>query len=85
MLKGVGTVVVVYFDVLGIIDVGNVGMVSGGMGDVFFGIIGVLFGQKLLLYDVVCVGCVVYGVVVDVLVARFGTRGMLVIDFFFML
>lgn len=44
MLKGVGIVVVVYFDVLGIIDVGNVGMVSGGMGDVFFGIIGVLFG-----------------------------------------
>lgn len=36
-------------------------------------------------YDVVCVGCVAYGAVVDVLAARFGTRGMLVIDFFFTL
>lgn len=65
VLKGVGMVVVSESGVMGIIDVGNVGMVSGGMGDVFIGIIVVLLGQYLMLYDVVCVGCVVYGDVVD--------------------
>lgn len=85
VLKGVGMIIVVEYYFLVIIDVGNVGMVSGGMGDVLFGIIGVLFGQKFILYDVVCVGCVVYGVVVDLLVVCYGVCGMLVIDFFIML
>ncbi len=32
---------------MGIIDAGNAGMASGGMGDVLSGIIGALLGQKL--------------------------------------
>ena len=38
-------------DALGIIDAGNAGMASGGMGDVLSGIIGALLGQKLSPYD----------------------------------
>lgn len=43
-------------DALGIIDAGNAGMASGGMGDVLSGIIGALLGQKLSPYDAACTG-----------------------------
>lgn len=46
MLKGAGTVVAAQSHALGIIDAGNAGMASGGMGDVLSGIIGALLGQK---------------------------------------
>ena len=81
VLKGAGTVVA--SDVLqGIIDAGNAGMASGGMGDVLSGIIGALLGQKLPLYDAACAGCVAHGAAADRLAARYGTRGMLATDLF---
>lgn len=46
VLKGAGTVIA-SDEALGIIDAGNAGMASGGMGDVLSGIIGALLGQKL--------------------------------------
>lgn len=46
VLKGAGTVVA-SDEALGIVDAGNAGMASGGMGDVLSGIIGALLGQKL--------------------------------------
>ncbi len=46
VLKGAGTVVAAHPDALGIIDAGNAGMASGGMGDVLSGIIGALLGQN---------------------------------------
>jgi NAD(P)H-hydrate epimerase len=46
VLKGAGTVVA-SDETQGIIDAGNAGMASGGMGDVLSGIIGALLGQKL--------------------------------------
>ncbi|CDL26618.1 NAD(P)HX epimerase / NAD(P)HX dehydratase [Escherichia coli ISC7] len=58
-------------DALGIIDAGNAGMASGGMGDVLSGIIGALLGQKLSPYDAACAGCVAHGAAADVLAARF--------------
>ena len=45
VLKGAGTVVA-SDETQGIIDAGNAGMASGGMGDVLSGIIGALLGQK---------------------------------------
>ena len=45
VLKGAGTVVA-SDEALGIVDAGNAGMASGGMGDVLSGIIGALLGQK---------------------------------------
>ena len=81
VLKGAGTVVA-SDETQGIIDAGNAGMASGGMGDVLSGIIGALLGQKLPLYDAACAGCVAHGVAADKLAARYGTRGMLATDLF---
>ena len=81
VLKGAGTAVA-SDEALGIVDAGNAGMASGGMGDVLSGIIGALLGQKLPLYDAACAGCVAHGVAADKLAARYGTRGMLATDLF---
>ncbi|HBL4689876.1 bifunctional ADP-dependent NAD(P)H-hydrate dehydratase/NAD(P)H-hydrate epimerase [Citrobacter sedlakii] len=82
VLKGAGTVVAAEPNALGIIDAGNAGMASGGMGDVLSGIIAALLGQKLTPYDAACAGCVAHGAAADVLAARFGMRGMLATDLF---
>ncbi|POT57029.1 bifunctional ADP-dependent NAD(P)H-hydrate dehydratase/NAD(P)H-hydrate epimerase [Citrobacter amalonaticus] len=82
VLKGAGTVVAAEPHGLGIVDAGNAGMASGGMGDVLSGIIGALLGQKFTPYDAACAGCVAHGAAADVLAARFGTRGMLATDLF---
>jgi len=81
VLKGAGTVIG-SDDAQGIVDAGNAGMASGGMGDVLSGIIGALLGQKLPLYDAACAGCVAHGAAADSLAARYGTRGMLATDLF---
>ena len=81
VLKGAGTVIA-SDDATGIIDAGNAGMESGGMGHLLSGIIGALRGQKLPLYDAACAGCVAHGAAADRLAARYGTRGMLATDLF---
>lgn len=80
VLKGAGTVVASQDRECGLIDVGNAGMGSGGMGDVLSGIIGALLAQKLNPYDAACAGCVAHGAAADVLANQFGTRGMLATD-----
>lgn len=82
VLKGAGTVVASHDGEYGLIDVGNAGMGSGGMGDVLSGIIGALLAQKLNPYDAACAGCVAHGSAADVLADKFGTRGMLAGDLF---
>lgn len=82
VLKGAGTVVAAEPDALGIVDAGNAGMASGGMGDVLSGIIGALLGQKLNPYDAACAGCVAHGAAADALVVHTGMRGMLATDLF---
>lgn len=82
VLKGAGTVVVSQDRQCGLIDVGNAGMGSGGMGDVLSGIIGALLAQKLTPYDAACAGCVAHGAAADRLAANYGTRGMLAGDLF---
>jgi NAD(P)H-hydrate epimerase len=72
VLKGAGTVVAGADGKVSIIDAGNAGMASGGMGDVLSGIIGAMLGQKLELYDAACAGCLAHGVAADVLAARQG-------------
>lgn len=82
VLKGAGTIVANESGEMGIIDVGNAGMASGGMGDVLTGIIAALLGQRLTPYDAACAGCVAHGEAADRLAARNGTRGMLATDLF---
>lgn len=79
VLKGAGTLVASH-DRLSIIDVGNAGMGSGGMGDVLSGVIAALLAQKLTPYDAACAGCVAHGGAADVLASQRGTRGMLASD-----
>lgn len=82
VLKGAGTIVACESGALAIIDAGNAGMASGGMGDVLSGIIGALLGQKLTPYDAAIAGCVAHGAAADRLAAQYGTRGMLATDLF---
>lgn len=82
VLKGAGTIVADERGVMSIIDAGNAGMASGGMGDVLSGIIGALLGQALSPYDAACAGCIAHGAAADELAARYGTRGMLATDLF---
>ena len=82
VLKGAGTVVASNDAGSGIVDAGNAGMGSGGMGDVLSGIIGALLAQKLSPYDAACAGCVAHGAAADDLASRYGTRGMLATDLF---
>ncbi|HEY4435598.1 MAG TPA: bifunctional ADP-dependent NAD(P)H-hydrate dehydratase/NAD(P)H-hydrate epimerase [Lelliottia sp.] len=82
VLKGAGTIVACESGALGIIDAGNAGMASGGMGDVLSGIISALLSQKLTPYDAAIAGCVAHGAAADRLAAQYGTRGMLATDLF---
>lgn len=81
VLKGAGTVVASEQH-LAIIDVGNAGMGSGGMGDVLSGIIAALLAQKLTPFDAACAGCVAHGSAADVIAHQTGMRGMLASDLF---
>ena len=85
VLKGAGTVIADEAHGFALVDAGNAGMATGGMGDVLSGIIGALLGQHLTPYDAACAGCVAHGAAADVLAARSGTRGMLATDLFFTL
>ena len=82
VLKGAGTIVASEEGDIAIVDTGNAGMASGGMGDVLSGIIAALQGQHLNPYDAACAGCVAHGAAADLLAARSGTRGMLATDLF---
>ncbi len=82
VLKGAGTIVADETHGIAIVDAGNAGMASGGMGDVLSGIIGALLGQHLSPYDAACAGCVAHGAAADRLAAQTGTRGMLATDLF---
>ncbi|WP_299998947.1 bifunctional ADP-dependent NAD(P)H-hydrate dehydratase/NAD(P)H-hydrate epimerase [uncultured Cedecea sp.] len=81
VLKGAGTIVASEHD-LAIIDVGNAGMGSGGMGDVLSGVIAALLAQQLTLFDAASAGCVAHGSAADVIAEQTGMRGMLASDLF---
>lgn len=82
VLKGAGTLVANENGEIAIVDAGNAGMATGGMGDVLSGIIGALLGQNLALYDAACAGSVAHAAAADAVASRFGTRGMLASDLF---
>jgi len=81
VLKGAGTIVASEQS-LAIIDAGNAGMGSGGMGDVLSGIIAALLAQKMTLFDAASAGCVAHGSAADVVAQQTGMRGMLASDLF---
>ena len=70
VLKGEGTVVAHYDGSCFVNTTGNVGLASGGTGDVLSGIVGSLMGQGLGGLDAAKLGVFVHGAAADALVAR---------------
>lgn len=61
---------------------GNVGMASGGMGDVLSGIIGALLLQMPDAFKAVRLACYIHGAAADRIADKNGQRGMLASDLF---
>ncbi|MBZ2190250.1 NAD(P)H-hydrate dehydratase [Alcanivorax sp. JB21] len=86
LLKGVGTLISASVGASGdalppvLIQRGNPGMATGGMGDVLSGIIGALLGQGLMPRDAAAVGALVHAMAADRCTASAGERGLLATD-----
>lgn len=80
VLKGAGTLVCgPQPGAITLIDAGNPGMASGGMGDVLTGVVAGLLAQGLSLYDAARCGACLHAAAGD-LAAREGERGLLASD-----
>ena len=79
VLKGAGTVVAAAGRPPVIVDAGNPGMATGGMGDVLAGVIGALRGQGLPPFEAACAGAVLHSAAADRAAAA-GERGLLPTD-----
>jgi ADP-dependent NAD(P)H-hydrate dehydratase / NAD(P)H-hydrate epimerase len=80
LLKGPGTLIADQAGSLALVDAGNPGMASGGMGDVLSGIIGALLAQGVNPYDAARFGALVHAVAADQAVFGDGERGLLATD-----
>ena len=80
VLKGAGTLVCDQQGDVSVINVGNPGMASGGMGDVLAGVITGLAVQGLPLIDAARAGVWLHGTAADQAVATMGERGLLATD-----
>lgn len=82
LLKGAGTLVknADSASVPTLIDAGNAGMASGGMGDVLCGLIGALLGQGQEGLSAATLGAVLHGAAADLLAAELSMAGMLAGD-----
>lgn len=70
VLKGAGSIVAHYDGSCFVNTTGNVGLASGGTGDVLSGIIGSLLAQGISALEAVNLGVYVHGAAADTLVAR---------------
>ena len=80
--KGAGTVVAAPGQTPVIIDAGNPGMATGGMGDVLTGVIAALRAQGLSAFDAAACGALLHASAGDVAAADGGERGLLPSDLF---
>ncbi|AYU77378.1 hypothetical protein, conserved [Leishmania donovani] len=80
LLKGPGTIVHCHSSAkTAIVDAGNAGMASGGMGDVLTGLLAGLAAQRMHdTFNTTCAGALVHGVAADMVAAEDGrgTRGI---------
>ena len=79
VLKGAGSIVAAPGCTPVVIDAGNPGMASGGMGDVLTGTVAALRAQGLGAFDAACCGALLHAAAGD-LAARAGERGLLAGD-----
>ena len=80
VLKGAGTIVAAPGCHPAIIDAGNPGMASGGMGDVLAGVIAALRAQRLDGYEAALCGALVHACAGDHAASAGGERGLLASD-----
>jgi NAD(P)H-hydrate epimerase len=80
LLKGPGTLIAGPSSGLALVQAGNPGMASGGMGDVLSGIIGALLAQGLAPFDAARFGALVHAMAADRAVLHQGERGLLATD-----
>lgn len=81
VLKGAGTIVAAPGRTPRVIDAGNPGMATGGMGDVLTGVVAALRAQGLDAFDAACHGALLHARAGD-MAARDGERGLLPSDLF---
>jgi NAD(P)H-hydrate epimerase len=79
VLKGAGTIVAAPDRTPVILDAGNPGMATGGMGDVLAGVIAAMRGQGLAPFDAACAGALLHSAAGD-RAAQAGERGLLPTD-----
>ncbi|GAB2505056.1 NAD(P)H-hydrate dehydratase [Arenimonas alkanexedens] len=82
VLKGAGTVVAAPGETAAVIDAGNPGMATGGMGDVLSGVIAALVAQGLPLYQAAVAGALLHSAAADAAARVGGERGLLPSDLF---
>jgi len=80
VLKGAGTLIKSYSDLVNVCVYGNPGMASGGMGDVLSGIIAGLLAQGLSLEAAAQLGVCLHSKAADCAVSECGERGLLALD-----
>ncbi|MET1023232.1 MAG: NAD(P)H-hydrate dehydratase [Pseudoxanthomonas sp.] len=81
VLKGAGTLVACQGQAPRVIDAGNPGMATGGMGDVLTGVIAALRAQQLGAFEAASAGALLHGMAGDAAALR-GQRGLLASDLF---
>ncbi len=82
VLKGAGTLVAAPNEVTAVIDAGNPGMATGGMGDVLSGVIAALHAQHLPAFQAAVYGALLHAAAGDAAARIDGERGLLPSDLF---
>ena len=82
VLKGAGTVVTAPGEIPVIIDAGNPGMATGGMGDVLTGVIAAVIAQGHSCFDAAICGALLHAAAGDAAARDGGERGLLPSDLF---
>lgn len=82
VLKGAGSVIAAPGMTPCVIDAGNPGMATGGMGDVLTGVVAALRAQGLPPFDAAACGALLHAVAGDAAAAQGGQRGLLASDLF---
>src|SRR5690606_27538235 len=80
VLKGAGSLVGAPGTMPRLIDAGNPGMASGGMGDALTGVIAALMAQALSAFDAASAGALIHALAGDAAAADGGQRGLLASD-----
>jgi len=80
VLKGAGTLIGAPGEPVIVIDAGNPGMASGGMGDLLTGLIAALLAQGLPPFDAASLGALLHSIAGDLAAREGGERGLLASD-----